>query len=712
MQAKGKRSIKGGREYDQYFQAAMGQVETLSQVTDTDDTIAKIKRNVLKQYKSTGRLADTLKGKELGETCKNIWNFCYTYIQYQLDTPGVEEIETPAYIWSRRETDCDGYTTIISCLLLNLKIPHFLRVTAYSGDWQHIYIIVPKSGDVKAEYSRFRNRRDYFVIDPVTDANDYEAPYTDKLDTPMELKLLSGLGNLPPASDQPEITMTTRDTVTGAIIGFDKNGEAYIYEPAQGGGIAGSELGLFKKIGAAIKKAADNAGDLLRDRGIDVKATIKKVGDTVGKGVRFVNRFVNPATILIRNGWLIAMKVDLFNVAQTLRWGYADWATVSRHTNLSQGEWDKLKRKAEDIEIIYWQVGGERSNLKRAILTGNGNRNREVPADNSPVTQANDQEELALLNAEANTLQGLGFLGLSKHERMFHKVYGSMTKKQRQDLMNIVRTPEEMAKFARYVSSYVETHNQLRGLGGLGEVATGTALAAVSGAVAGVAAGLKPILDTLKRGKEVVADVKNTISPFLPQGAAQTPGAPSPTASSAPATQASFNEAAYLAANPDVAAVVRAGQFDGSGYQHYLQFGQREGRPLYPATVNAQATVVATAPDATPVVVAQPVVQSGSNLPAPRDQDKPFYQQPAVLVGGAVAVVGAGIAAYALTRKDEKPAAVSGLAGVPRKRRKRKPAAPTTPTPRPKAKAKAKAKPKAKAKSKARRLDINIVELT
>ena len=39
-----------------------------------------------------------------------------------------------------------------------------------------------------------------------------------------------------------------------------------------------------------------------------------------------------------------------------------------------------------------------------------------------------------------------------------------------------------------------------------------------------------------------------------------------------------FNSEAYLAANPDVAAAVAAGAFGGDAYQHYVQYGQSEGR--------------------------------------------------------------------------------------------------------------------------------------
>ncbi|MEM7015788.1 MAG: class I SAM-dependent methyltransferase [Pseudomonadota bacterium] len=46
-----------------------------------------------------------------------------------------------------------------------------------------------------------------------------------------------------------------------------------------------------------------------------------------------------------------------------------------------------------------------------------------------------------------------------------------------------------------------------------------------------------------------------------------------------PATEDSFNEEAYLFANPDVAAVVKQGGLD-SGYTHFIAHGQYEGRKI------------------------------------------------------------------------------------------------------------------------------------
>lgn len=49
----------------------------------------------------------------------------------------------------------------------------------------------------------------------------------------------------------------------------------------------------------------------------------------------------------------------------------------------------------------------------------------------------------------------------------------------------------------------------------------------------------------------------------------------------APASRRTFDEGAYLRANPDVAAAVADGQFP-SGYDHFVVFGRKEGRPLAP----------------------------------------------------------------------------------------------------------------------------------
>ncbi|HCZ34530.1 MAG TPA: hypothetical protein DHV26_01225, partial [Cytophagales bacterium] len=72
------------------------------------------------------------------------------------------------------------------------------------------------------------------------------------------------------------------------------------------------EMGnIFKKIGSKVKTVAKKVGTVAQ-----------KVGDKVGDGIRFINRYVNPATLLLRNGFLLAMKNNMMNVGGKLRYAY------------------------------------------------------------------------------------------------------------------------------------------------------------------------------------------------------------------------------------------------------------------------------------------------------------------------------------------------------------------------------------------------------
>jgi hypothetical protein len=75
-----------------------------------------------------------------------------------------------------------------------------------------------------------------------------------------------------------------------------------------------------------------------------------------------------------------------------------------------------------------------------------------------------------------------------------------------------------------------------------------------------------------------VATVEGTTVPLLPTDADSTANAFFLDGASPEKT--GFNESAYLAQNPDVAEAVQANIFP-SGLEHYVQFGQTEGRPAW-----------------------------------------------------------------------------------------------------------------------------------
>lgn len=65
-----------------------------------------------------------------------------------------------------------------------------------------------------------------------------------------------------------------------------------------------------------------------------------------------------------------------------------------------------------------------------------------------------------------------------------------------------------------------------------------------------------------------------------------------------PSLTSQFDEAAYLAANPDVARSISAGGFNGSALNHYLEYGQKENRPGTPQAAPATSATPSSGMDA------------------------------------------------------------------------------------------------------------------
>jgi hypothetical protein len=158
--------------------------------------IDKIKRTAWQGKK----LAAKLKGKTLEETLRNVSGFILKYIKYEKDDALNEQVRSLRRLVYDKKGDCDCFASAIGNLLWNLKIKFFIRITTYqrptwytfktkSGDWAHVYIIVPKN---QKDNRPVESRSDYYVLDPVTNKHDYEKPYADKKDFNMALQFLDG----------------------------------------------------------------------------------------------------------------------------------------------------------------------------------------------------------------------------------------------------------------------------------------------------------------------------------------------------------------------------------------------------------------------------------------------------------------------------------------------------------------------------------------
>ena len=381
MVADRKRRLRDGREFDHLFPPPGEKDTTIKKSANVEDTMKLIRTALPKTLWQTEKIAKVLKGRTLEETCSNIWHFVYQHIQYKRDEEGVEQVRSPRRAWSDRKTgvDCDCYTVFILSILRSLDIDCLARITKYPKRypevprWQHVYPIVPKPGHLED----YIDERDYYiVIDCVKDRFDDEQAYLECKDYDMRLDYLDGMED----EGQEEIQFIEHENV-------DLSDLASVYDDDEMGNI-------FKKIGKAVKK------------------TVKKVGDEVGKGIRFVNRYINPATLLLRNGFLLAMKVNLMNVAGRLRYGYlTDSQAQAKGINMS--ELKKLRSVKERAETVYWQAGGKKENLKKAILRGKGNKDKKVPLsglDGLDNVYA-DQDEYNIIYSEDDDMEGLGLVG-------------------------------------------------------------------------------------------------------------------------------------------------------------------------------------------------------------------------------------------------------------------------------------------------------------
>lgn len=335
MERRDKVKVKSGKEYDHLFPKAMLTTITKKEGATVADTIRFIPQVVNDTLFHTKKIALVLKGDSVIETCRNIWQFVYDNIAYKKDEEGKEQVRSPARAWHDRGNiqgvDCDCYTVFISSILSNLKIKHILRITKYKEDhFQHIYPIVPLPGG------------SYITIDCVVRNFDYEEPYSEKKDTKMDLEYLNGV------FDSGKKTADVSD-----LVGIYDDREAM------------SELGkLFKR------KASGGASSA----GVGKKKI--KIKEVLKKGLHLTN-VLNPATATIRAGVLLSAKLNVMKIGEHLKWAYLS-DEAAKKKGIDMVKFAKLKSIKDKLEKIFYGMGGKPEALKKAILTGKGNKNNEV----------------------------------------------------------------------------------------------------------------------------------------------------------------------------------------------------------------------------------------------------------------------------------------------------------------------------------------------
>jgi hypothetical protein len=266
------------------------------------------------------------------------------------------------------------------------------------------------------------------IIDCVTDQFNYEVPFSEKKDIIMDLQFLDGLE------------------------GINERGNDLVFE------------GHIGELGAAKKKKK--------------KGFFRKVLNKINK--------INPATVLLRNGVLAAMKLNLFKVASRLKYAYLSPDEATKK-GIIKDKFDKLVKVREKLESIFETAGGNPKNLKKAILRGKGNKNKEV------------------------AVSGLGFVD-SDASVLF---------------MNSNTPLSQLLGPEIYYDENVNGMEGFEGFGELGEPATGAAIATATAAVAAIAKIVKSIGNIFGSGQKGSEDFSETETAAADKEVASSPSSTS-----------------------------------------------------------------------------------------------------------------------------------------------------------------------------------------
>lgn len=330
--------LKSLDPYRHLFPPALGIDKTVKKGAGVSDTVAFIPQIVNKCRWQVKNYVDAeLRGLGTYEACEKLWHFVKQHIQYEKDKRGLEQVRSPRRLIHDAKGDCDCFTTFIDTCLAELNITSINRITKYKEDYfQHIYPIVPM------------NNGQYIVMDCVVDKFNYEEPYSEKKDYKMDLQFLDGIDD---------------EKLNGGVDVQDLFG----WDNEIG------ELGrakLFRRNQSTSAMPYENQGKQGKKKGFQKFKTIVK------RGLNIANK-ANPATALLRAGILASMKLNIMKVPQRLKWAYLS-ESEAQQKGADMSKFGRLKKVLYKIEQIFYASGGKPENLRKAILTGKGNRNKEV----------------------------------------------------------------------------------------------------------------------------------------------------------------------------------------------------------------------------------------------------------------------------------------------------------------------------------------------
>lgn len=428
------RAVLDGNEFRGLIPAPELTESIVRRNATVDETVSEMKRLIKKCAWQTSELSERLKGQNIYDTCQNIWNFLFEHIKYMEDDAGKEQLRTPALSWElrrKRGIDCDDFSIFCSTILLNLNIPHFLRIARYAGKdyFQHVYVVVPQT------------QKHYIVIDAVLDKYDTEKEPIETKDflvmensnlNGIDISVLGDIGDdvynelsgilngddfsgLEGPSDITEEEglnavynhlVRTRNfvrrypnfirqvenpqTFLGMLdyaIGYWNTGkrdealgvleeQEELFNNLNGLGNMPEgyeDVGLFYGMenlsGVALLGKAKAKKGFFKN----VKKAVQKAKENrkklLKKIVKKIIRF-DPAVTTVRVGIIAALKTNFLKIAGRLKIGYYT-EDEARQKGLDMEQWGKARKVLLDAENLFVnKFQGKPENFRKAILTG------------------------------------------------------------------------------------------------------------------------------------------------------------------------------------------------------------------------------------------------------------------------------------------------------------------------------------------------------
>lgn len=163
-----------------------GQINKLVSEQSTNDIIKAIESAHYQHSDEYKKIAKFFKGYTDKETAQNIFNFLKQNIVYKIEPSNRQTVKSPSALLAHGFGDCKHYAKFIAGILQQLNIPFVYRFASYKisdKTPQHVFVVMHP------------NTKNEIWIDPVLPALNYRKNYYYKIDKPMSLYSISGIGN-------------------------------------------------------------------------------------------------------------------------------------------------------------------------------------------------------------------------------------------------------------------------------------------------------------------------------------------------------------------------------------------------------------------------------------------------------------------------------------------------------------------------------------